>query len=226
MSLRCGNTKAAFIFAFKLTRHKGHRYNANVRLGLMGGTFDPIHNGHLFIAEEARVRCELEKVIFFPNNTPAHRQGKTANADAETRLEMTRLAIANHAHFEISRIEIDRPGPSYAIDTLTTLQRQMPGAELFYIVGADSMSEILTWYKAEKLFELCRFVAFTRPDYDLERAKQQLNEAQRARVIWLETVALDIASRDLRKRVEEGLPIRYLVPDIVESEIRRRGLYL
>ena len=192
----------------------------------MGGTFDPIHHGHLFIAEEARLRCGLEKVIFFPNNKPAHRQGKTANADAQTRFEMTRLALENHALFEISRIEIDRPGPSYAIDTLTEFQKQMPEAELFYIVGADSMSEVLTWYQAEKLFEMCRFVAFTRPDYDLESAKQQLNEAQRARVIWLDTVALDIASRDLRKRVQEGLPIRYLVPDVVEAEIRRRGLYL
>ncbi len=192
----------------------------------MGGTFDPIHNGHLFIAEEARVRCELEKVIFFPNNTPAHRQGKTANADAETRFEMTQKAIAANPWFDISRIEIDRPGPSYAIDTLAAFQKQMPQADLFTIVGADSMSEILTWYQAEKLFEMCQFVAFTRPDYDLESAKQQLNEAQRAQVIWLETVALDIASRDLRQRVQEGLPIRYLVPDVVEAEIRQRGLYL
>ena len=192
----------------------------------MGGTFDPIHNGHLFIAEEARVRCELEKVIFFPNNKPAHRQGKTANADAKTRFELTRLAIANHAPFEISRIEIDRPGPSYAVDTVAAFQEQMPGAELFFIVGADSMNEITTWYQAGKLFELCRFVAFTRPDFDLQSAKQQLNEAQRAQVIWLETVALDIASRELRQRVQDGLPIRYLVPDVVEAEIRVRGLYL
>lgn len=192
----------------------------------MGGTFDPIHHGHLFIAEDARVRCELEKVIFFPNNTPAHRQGKTANADAETRFELTRLAVANHAHFEISRIEIDRPGPSYAFDTLAEFQKLMPHAELFYIVGADSIGEILTWYRAENLFEMCRFVAFTRPDFDLNAAKAHLNEAQRERVIWLETVALDIASRDLRKRVQEELPIRYLVPDVVETEIRQRGLYL
>lgn len=192
----------------------------------MGGTFDPIHNGHLFIAEEARVRCELEKVVFFPNNKPAHKQGKTASVDAETRFAMTKLALETNAHFEISRIEIDRPGPSYAVDTLNEFQRQMPGAELFFIVGADSMSEIKTWYQFDKLFDLCRFVAFTRPDYDLQSAKEQLNAAQQARVIWLETVALDIASRDLRARIKDGLPIRYLVPDVVEAEIGRSGLYL
>jgi nicotinate-nucleotide adenylyltransferase len=192
----------------------------------MGGTFDPIHHGHLFIAEEAQVRCDLEKVIFFPNNKPAHREGKTAHAEPETRFELTKLAVDRNPCFEISRIEIDRPGPSYAIDTLDEFQKQMPQAELFYIVGADSIGEVLTWYQAAKLFEKCQFIAFTRPDFDLEIAKQQLNEAQRARVIWLETVALDIASRDLRKRVQEGLPIRYLVPDAVEEEIRRRGLYL
>ena len=192
----------------------------------MGGTFDPIHHGHLFIAEEARVRCDLEKVIFFPNNKPAHKQGKTANADPQTRFELTQLAVHQNPQFEISRIEIDRPGPSYAIDTLDEFQQQMPQAELFYIVGADSMGEILTWYQAEKLFDKCQFIAFTRPDFDLDAAKTPLNEAQRARVIWLETVALDIASRDLRKRVQAGLPIRYLVPDAVEKEIQRRGLYL
>ena len=192
----------------------------------MGGTFDPIHHGHLFIAEEARVHCNLEKVIFFPNNKPAHREGKTANADPETRFELTRLAIDGNPQFEISRIEIDRPGPSYAIDTLDEFGKQMPDAELFYIVGADSIGEILTWYQAEKLFEKCRFIALSRPDFDLEAAKTPLNEAQCARVIWLETVALDIASRDLRKRVQEGLPIRYLVPDAVEVEVRQRGLYL
>lgn len=192
----------------------------------MGGTFDPIHHGHLFIAAEARVRCNLEKVIFFPNNKPAHKEGKTAHAEPETRFELTQLAVDENPWFEISRIEIDRPGPSYAIETLDEFQSQMPQAELFYIVGADSIGEVLTWYQGEKLFEKCQFIAFTRPDFDLEQAKEQLNEAQRARVIWLETVALDIASRDLRKRVQEGLPIRYLVPDAVEKEIRRRGLYL
>lgn len=239
---------ALFIFACKLTKREAPRYNATVcvsdgsgngssksdeqtggakvlRVGLMGGTFDPVHHGHLFIAEEARVRCGLEKVIFFPNHTPAHRQGKTASADAETRFAMMRQAIAGNDYFEASRIEIDRPGRSYAIETLDAFQKQMPDAHLFYIVGADSIGEVLTWYQGEKLFEKCHFVAFSRPDYYLQSARAQLNEAQQARVIWMETVALDIASRDLRKRVQEGLPIRYLVPDVVAEEIHARGLY-
>jgi len=194
---------------------------------LMGGTFDPIHHGHLFIAEEARVRCELEKVIFFPNNKPAHRQGKTANADPETRFALTRLAVEQNPCFEMSRIEIDRPGPSYAFDTLDQFQAEFgPETELFYIVGADSIGEVLTWYRGAELFQKCRFIALSRPDFDLEKAKTQLGAAQRERVTFLETVALDIASRDLRKRIQEGLPIRYLVPDVVEQEIRRQGLYL
>jgi nicotinate-nucleotide adenylyltransferase len=215
-----------------LTARETHRYNAIVRdgetmrkIGLMGGTFDPIHHGHLFIAEEARVRCGLEKVIFFPNNKPAHKEGKTAHADPETRFALTRLAVEQNPQFQISRIEIDRPGPSYAIETVAEFQKQMPDAELFYIVGADSIGEVLTWYQGAKLFELCRFIAFSRPDFDLQQGKAQLSETQQARVTFLETVALDIASRDLRKRVQEGLPIRYLVPDIVEQEIRARGLY-
>lgn len=193
----------------------------------MGGTFDPIHHGHLFIAEEARVRCGLEKVVFFPNNQPAHRQGKAAHADAETRLALTRLAVESHPRFEVSRIEIDRPGPSYAFDTLSEFQRQFGAeTELFYIVGADSIGEVLTWYRGAELFDKCRFIAVSRPDFDLGAAKTLLNEAQRARIDFLETVGLDIASRDLRQRVKDGLPIRYLVPDAVEREVRARGLYL
>jgi len=211
----------------KLTLRAVRRYNAIVRIGLMGGTFDPIHYGHLFIAEEARVCCSLDEVIFFPNNTPAHKEGKTAHADPETRFALTRLAVDENPCFEISRIEIDRPGPSYAFDTLDRFQDEFgPQAELFYIVGADSIGDVLTWYRGPELFEKCRFIAFSRPDFDLGKAKAQLSAAQRERVDFLETVLLDIASRDLRKRVKDGLPIRYLVPDAVEREVRARGLYL
>ncbi len=192
----------------------------------MGGTFDPIHFGHLFIAEEARVRCGLEEVIFFPNNKPAHREGKSAHADPETRFALTQLGIQTNPHFRISRIEIDRPGPSYAYDTLRQFQAELgESVELFYIVGADSINDILTWYRAEELFDLCRFIATTRPDFDLAEAKRELSPHQLERVDFLETIGLDIASRDLRRRVREGLTIRYLTPDVVEHEVRRRGLY-
>jgi nicotinate-nucleotide adenylyltransferase len=191
----------------------------------MGGTFDPIHLGHLFIAEEARVRCELDEVWFIPTNQPAHREGKTARADAETRYELTRLAVANNPHFQVSRIEIDRPGPSYAYDTLQQLRGEYPAAELFFIMGADSINDLLTWYRAVELFELCRFVATTRPEFDLDKARRQFSPQQQERMTWLQVPGLHIASRDMRRRVAAGQPIRYLTPDAVVEEIGRRELY-
>jgi nicotinate-nucleotide adenylyltransferase len=196
-----------------------------VRLGLMGGTFDPIHFGHLFIAEEARVRCHLDEVLFIPNNKPAHREGKTANVDAQTRFEMVRLAIAANPCFQASRIEIDRMGPSYTYDTLQQLHRERPDAELFFIVGADSINEVLTWYRGAELFEMCRFVAASRPEFDLAEAKRELSPQQQERVTWLEVPGLHIASRELRRRVWQSEPIRYLTPDVVVQEIERRKLY-
>lgn len=192
----------------------------------MGGTFDPIHFGHLFIAEESRVRCELAEVIFIPNRQPAHKEGKSAYAEAETRYEMTRLAIEDNPHFRISRVELDRPGPSFAFDTLQHFHHQYGSAlELFFIVGADSMLDVLTWYRGSELFDWCRFIAATRPGYDLEKARAQLSPAQQECVEWLEVPGLYIASRDLRNRVAEERPIRYLVPDAVERVIKERGLY-
>lgn len=210
----------------KLTPQETHSYNASVRIGLLGGTFDPIHHGHLFIAEEARVRCGLDKVIFFPNHTPAHWQGKRAEADGEVRFELTRLAVVGQDGFEVSRVELDRPGPSYAIETLEELQRQMPGAELFFIVGADTLGELPTWHRAAELFENCQFIALSRPGENLQAAGVALTEAQRARVILLESVLLEISSSEVRRRVRAGLPVRFLLPEAVEGEIRRRGLYL
>jgi len=193
---------------------------------LMGGTFDPIHFGHLFIAEEARVRCGLREVIFVPNNQPAHREGKDAHADPESRFELTRLAIEPNPHFRLSRVEIDRVGPSYTFDTLRHLQSKFGvAAELYFIVGADSINDVLTWYRGAELFTMCRFVAASRPGYDLEKAKRTLSPQQLQRVEFLVVPGLHIASRDLRRRVCEGLPIRYLVPDAVERAIYERGLY-
>jgi nicotinate-nucleotide adenylyltransferase len=198
----------------------------NVRIGLMGGTFDPIHFGHLFIAEEARVRCGLHEVIFVPNNQPAHRQGKDAHLDPETRFELTRLAVEANPHFRVSRVEVDRVGPSYTFDTLRRFQSEFGSAvELYFIVGADSINDVLTWYRGTELFTMCRFVATTRPDYDLETAKRTLSPSQLRRVEFLTVPGLHIASRDLRRRVCENLPVRYLVPDAVERAIYERGLY-
>ncbi len=196
------------------------------RVGLMGGTFDPIHLGHLFIAEEARVRCSLEKVLFFPNNQPAPVLGKSTHVDAETRLELTELAIGGNAQFCVSRVELDRPGPSYAFDTLNILRRELgPEVELFYIMGADSIGEVLTWYRGAELFSMCHFIAATRPGFSLDEARRKLSSEQLERVQFLEVPGLHIASRELRERVRQGLPIRYLTTDAVAQAIEERGLY-
>ena len=191
----------------------------------MGGTFDPMHYGHLFIAEEARVCCGLEKVIFFPNNQPAHREGKDAFAASETRFELMQLGIESNPHFEASRVEIDRPGPSYAFDTIKHFQAEYSAAELFFIVGADSMRDVLTWHKGAELFELCRFVAANRPGFDLEAAKTKLSMRQLERTTFLSVPGLHVASRQLRERVRNEKPIRYLVPDAVGRKIEGLKLY-
>jgi nicotinate-nucleotide adenylyltransferase len=199
---------------------------ADVRIGLMGGTFDPIHFGHLFLAEEARVRCALDKVLWIPNRQPAHREGKTAFLSPQTRCEMVRLAIAPNAAFELSLVEIERDGPSYAIDTLKYFRSQFgSGCDLFFIMGADSMNDILTWHRGAELFDLCHFIATSRPGYDLEEAKNKLSSKQQARVTWLEVPGLHIASRELRQRVQNRQTIRYLTPDVIVEEIARCDLY-
>lgn len=191
----------------------------------MGGTFDPIHNGHLFIAEEARVRCGLEKVLFIPNRQPAHRRGKIAQTDAETRFDLTKIAIENNVNFQVSRVEIEREGYSYAFDTIRELQIEYSNCEFFWIVGADTIGEIPTWFRGEELFDLCTFVAVSRPGFDLEQAEAELSESQRAKVQFLVSNGLEISSFDLRERVRNSWPIRYLVPHEVELEVQKRGLY-
>lgn len=192
----------------------------------MGGTFDPVHHGHLFIAEAARIVCRLDRVIWIPNRQPAHREGKSAHLDAEIRYHLTRLATQDNPHFAVSRVELDRPGPSFAIDTVAHFARENGAdCELFWILGADAMSDVLTWHRAAELFSMCRFIACSRPDVDLNRAREQLTSEQNERVTWLELPGLHIASRELRRRVRDGETIRYLVPEAVRVEIESRGLY-
>ena len=196
-----------------------------MKLGLMGGTFDPIHYGHLFIAEEARVRCGLDEVWFIPNNTPAHVQGKKANLSPAQRLELCEIGVQNNPHFRVSRVEVEREGKSYAFDTINQIKAET-GADLFWVLGGDAISEVLTWHRGPELFDLCRFVAASRPGFSLQNAKEALNVAQSSRVEWMEVPGLHIASRDLRERIKDGQPIRYLVPDAVREHIERLGLYL
>jgi nicotinate-nucleotide adenylyltransferase len=196
-----------------------------MKLGLMGGTFDPLHYGHLFIAEEARVRCDLDEVWFIPNNTPAHVQGKRAQLTPSQRLELCEAGVGDNPHFKVSRVEVEREGKSYAFDTINQIQSQT-SAELFWILGGDAIAEVLTWHRGEQLFDLCRFVAASRPGFSLQNAKEVLNAAQASRVEWMEIPGLHIASRDLRERIKNGEPIRYLVPDAVRERIEQLNLYL
>jgi nicotinate-nucleotide adenylyltransferase len=191
------------------------------RIGVMGGTFDPIHHGHLFAAEEVRHAFELERVLFVPVGDP-WQKADTAVSPADDRLEMVRLATEDNDAFEVSRVDVDRSGPTYTIDTLRALATERPGAEVFFITGADAILEILTWKDPQEALRLATFVAVTRPGHDLAGLRQLGIEE---RVVILEMPALAISSTEIRSRVAEGRPVRYLVPAPVERYIRERHLY-
>ena len=199
-----------------------------MRLGIMGGTFDPIHWGHLVSDEAARHQFLLDQVLFVPAGQPPHKEGRRVSS-AEDRYLMTFLAIANNPVFHISRIEIDRPGQSYTYDTIAKLRETFELTELFFITGADAMREVLTWHRAEELLTMSHFVAASRPGFTLEDYMQQ--EAiqrfrQKGNIHLIEVPAMAISSTDLRRRVLKGEPIKYLVPETVENYIYKNKLYV
>ena len=202
-----------------------------MRLGVMGGTFDPIHIGHLVTAEEARFQFGLEKVVFIPSAHPPH---KTDNlqSPAEDRIRMVELAIGGNPVMAVSDMEIVRPGLSYTIDTLRELHRiHGAEAEIYFITGADAILEILTWKDPEELLMEGRFIAATRPGYPLHKLEEALPEFNSAgeeatkRVYAMEIPALAISSTDIRQRAAEGRPFRYLVSGAVWAYIKERDLY-
>ena len=195
-----------------------------MRIGIMGGTFDPIHHGHLFIAEEARARFQLNEVLFVPNGQPPHKPEQSVTTAAH-RYAMTRIAIHANAHFRCSAIEINRKGPSYAVDTLTELHAQHPDAELFYITGVDAVAEILSWKRHEEVIQRATFLAATRPGFDLLTLKDKLPPEYLTRILLLGSTHLGISSTDIRERIRQGLPARYLLPDSVLNYILRNRLY-
>jgi nicotinate-nucleotide adenylyltransferase len=186
----------------------------------MGGTFDPVHNGHLVAASEAAALFALDEVVFVPTGQPWQKTEREVS-DAEDRYLMTFLATANNPQFTVSRIDIDRDGPTYTIDTLRELRRTRSRAEVFFITGADALAQILTWHDAAELFTLAHFVGVSRPGYQLELDARLPEEA----VSLVEVPALAISSSDIRHRVARGAPIWYLVPDGVVRYIAKRGLY-
>ncbi len=199
---------------------------APARLGIMGGTFDPIHFGHLVAAEEALVHFNLDRVIFMPTGRPAFKEGTKVSA-AEHRYLMTVLATTANPDFDVSRLEIERPGLTYTVDTLLALhERYGPSTELFFVTGADAVWDIVSWKDADKIAGLTTFIAATRPGYDLEAASLAHQEAAtRFKIEYLEVPALAISSTDIRERVADRRPIRYLTPEPVAAYINKYGLY-
>lgn len=196
------------------------------RIAIMGGTFNPIHNGHLVAAEAVRQELNIDKVVFIPTGDPPHKE--TNPYYNEHRYLMTFLATANNPQFEVSRIELDREGKTYAIDTVQEILEMYPECKLYYITGADAIAKILTWKEPEKLLSMCEFVAVTRPGYDKRTLKSTINNLKdnyQGRIITLEIPALSISSTDIRNRIFASKTIKYLVPESVENYIIKNKLY-
>lgn len=188
-----------------------------LRLGVMGGTFDPIHHGHLVAASEVASRFDLDEVVFVPTGQPWMKADVTP---AEHRYLMTVVATASNPRFTVSRVDIDRPGPTYTIDTLRDLHVQRPDAELFFISGADAVAQILEWKDVGEIWEFAHFVAVSRPGHRLS-----VRGLPKSGVSSLEVPALAISSTDCRARVGRGDPVWYLVPDGVVQYISKHHLY-
>lgn len=189
------------------------------RIGVMGGTFDPVHHGHLVAASEAQSVFGLDQVVFVPTGRPWQKGGREIS-DPEHRYLMTVIATAANPGFSVSRVDIDRPGRTYTTDTLRDLHAQHRDADLFFITGADALQSILTWRDADELFDLAHFIGVTRPGHALDT-----EGLPQDRVSLIEVPAMTISSTDCRRRVEEGMPVWYLVPDGVVQYISKYGLY-
>jgi nicotinate-nucleotide adenylyltransferase len=185
----------------------------------MGGTFDPVHHGHLVAASEVAAEFDLEEVVFVPTGQPWQKTEREV-APAEDRYLMTVIATASNPRFTVSRVDIDRPGPTYTIDTLVDLRREYADSDLFFITGADALAQILGWHRSDELFALAHFVGVTRPGHSLEDPGFPAGS-----VSLIEVSALAISSTDCRARVAKGEPVWYLVPDGVVQYISKRGLY-
>lgn len=198
------------------------------RIGVMGGTFDPIHNGHLVAASEVAHRFSLDEVIFVPTGRPWQKIGEaTTVSPPEDRYLMTVIATASNPQFSVSRVDIDRDGDTYTVDTLRDLRALLPEAQLYFITGADALESILSWQDWEELFGLARFVGVSRPGYELDATHLAHHlEAMPADTLHLlEIPALAISSTECRTRVLQGRPVWYLVPDGVVQYIAKRKLY-
>jgi nicotinate-nucleotide adenylyltransferase len=191
-----------------------------VKVGVLGGTFDPIHIGHLLLAEAAREELGLKKVLFVPAGHQWRKEQVDRDiAPAQHRLEMVKLAIAGNEAFEASAMEIEREGPSYTVETLEALRAEMPGAQFWFVVGADALADMPHWHEANRIFELAAVCVAGRPGED------EGGGTFRDRVTRLEMPEIEISSTDIRERVRAGKSVRYMVPDAVGRYIEEQGLY-
>ena len=201
------------------------------KIGIMGGTFNPVHHGHLVTAQEAIDQFDLDEVIFIPTGDPPHKI-EDLLAHAEDRYLMTVIATSSNSNFFVSRIEIDRKGKSYTIDTVKELRKIYgSSSELYFITGVDAILEILTWKNTREIVNLTKFIAATRPGYDLSKIKElkttlfdSEDKADR-RIFIMEIPALAISSTDIRQRIKNGRPVNYLAPEGVNNYILKHGLY-
>jgi len=198
-----------------------------MNIGVLGGTFDPVHSGHLVISEEARRRFSLNKVLFVPAGKPWLKTNREITP-AVHRVEMVKRAIVGNASFELSTMEIDRPGPSYSVDTVAALHQKLgAGAGIFFLIGWDSLAELPQWQEPSRLIRLCKLVAVTRPGLsrpDLKSLESSIPGITQS-VVWLDIPPINISSSDIRDRTAQGLSIHDLVPDDVESYIKEKRLY-
>ena len=197
------------------------------RVGILGGTFDPIHVGHLMTAEAVRDEYHLDKVIFIPAAVPPHKQNQDVT-EAMHRYVMTVLATCSNPNFEVSDIEMNRPVPSYTIDTIRELlERFGEDTEFYFITGADAIQEIHTWDRIEELLEMCHFIGASRQVClpDVNQIKASFGELGKRKIHRLETPELEISSTDIRNRIKKGYSIKYIVPTAVEQYIYKQGLY-
>ncbi|MBA2559730.1 MAG: nicotinate-nucleotide adenylyltransferase [Propionibacteriales bacterium] len=192
------------------------------RVGVMGGTFDPIHHGHLVAASEVQAWFDLDEVVFVPTGQPWQKAEREVSP-AEDRYLMTVIATASNPRFSVSRVDVDREGPTYTIDTLRDLHAARPGSDLFFITGADALAQILTWHDAAGVFQLAHFVGCTRPGTTIDDSTLEGLPAERVTII--EVPALAISSSECRARAHKAEPVWYLVPDGVVQYIAKRGLY-
>lgn len=195
------------------------------RIGILGGTFDPPHLGHLILGEYAVDALRLTRVLFLPAADPPHKRDR-AKTPLAHRLAMLALALADNEHFALSRVDVDRPGPHYSVDAVKILLQQYPGAEFFFIIGGDSLRDLPTWHRPAELIELCRLAVMRRPGDNLtsdlhNTILPRLSE----RLVMMETPVLEISSTDIVQRIRQGKSVRYLVPDAVLAYIAQHRVY-